>query len=84
MRPSRLFLIAALALLAACSKLTLDNYDRLKTGMTFAEVRQIIGDPAQCDEVVGVRNCVWGDDRRSVKVSFAADRVALLSATGLK
>jgi hypothetical protein len=52
--------------------------------MTFAEVKQIIGDPAKCDEVVGVRNCVWGDDRRNVKVSFAADRVVLLSATGLK
>lgn len=84
MTPSRYALIAALALVAACSKLTVGNYDRLKVGMTYAEVKQILGDPAKCDEVVGVRNCVWGDDARNVKASFAADRVLLLSATGIK
>jgi hypothetical protein len=84
MKPWRYAVIAALVLVAACSRLTIENYDRLKVGMTFAEVKQILGDPAKCDEVVGVRNCVWGDDVRNVKVSFAADRVMLLSATGLK
>lgn len=84
MKFSRHVLIAALAFVAACSKLTIENYDRIKAGMTFAEVKQIVGDPAKCDELVGVRHCIWGDDARNVKVSFAADRVVLFSATGLR
>ena len=80
----RYALFAALALVAGCSKLTLENYDRIKVGMSYAEVKQILGDPAKCDEVLGVRNCLWGDDARQITVSFAADRVAVHSAKGLK
>jgi hypothetical protein len=80
----RYALIAALALGAGCSKLTLENYDRIKIGMSYAEVKQILGEPAKCDEVVGVRNCIWGDDARQVTVSLAADRVMVHTAKGLK
>ena len=76
--------LAMATLVGACSKLTVENYDRLQAGMTLSEVRQLLGDPASCDEVVGLRKCIWGDERRQITVSFAADRLLLRSASGIK
>ena len=67
-----------------CSKLTLENYDKITTGMTYEEVTQLIGTPETCDDVLGVRNCTWGDDKRSVSVSFVGGQVLLFSSSNLK
>ncbi|MBV8621378.1 MAG: hypothetical protein JOY84_21140 [Curvibacter sp.] len=70
--------------LAACGpQLSLDNYNRLQVGQTFDEVKKIVGDPARCDETLGVRTCTWGDEQRGFKVNFALDKVVLMSATNL-
>lgn len=81
----RLPALAALLLLAACGdRLSLDNYNRLQVGQSYEQVRQIIGDPARCDEALGVRNCVWGDAQRGISVSFVGGNALLLSANQLK
>jgi len=75
----------AMALLSACGdKLSLENYNRIKVGLSYEEVRQIVGDPAHCDETLGVRSCLWGDASRGIRVSFAADKAVLMSAENLK
>ena len=71
-------------LLLGCSKLTLENYDKIGVGMGYDEVTQLIGAPDRCDDVMGVRNCQWGDDRRSVQVSFVAGKVLLFSSSNLQ
>lgn len=71
-------------LLAACSKLTLENYDRLKSGMSYQEVKDILGSPSQCSEVLGVKSCTWGDDKRYIKVNFFGNQVLLFSAEGIR
>lgn len=71
-------------LLAACSKLTLENYDRLKGGMSYQEVKDILGAPSQCSEVLGVKSCTWGDDKRYIKVNFLGNQVLLFSAEGVR
>lgn len=81
--------IACLALfslvLGACgSQLSLENYNKLKVGQSYEEVKQVIGEPARCDEMLGVRTCVWGDEQRGVSVNFVAGQVLLLSARNLK
>jgi hypothetical protein len=77
--------IAGFALLTACgSQLSLENYNKLKVGQTYDEVKQVIGDPARCDEMLGVRTCVWGDEQRGISVNFVAGKVLLLSARSLK
>ena len=43
---ARLATAILVLLLAACSKLTLENYDRLKSGMGYQEVKEILGAPA--------------------------------------
>ena len=71
-------------LLAACSKLTLENYDRLKGGMSYQEVKDILGAPSQCSEVLGVKTCTWGNDKRYIKVNFVGNQVLLFSAEGIR
>ena len=76
--------VAALLLVACGSKVSLENYNKLEVGQSFDEVKQILGDPARCDEVIGVRTCVWGDDQRGISVNFAAGKVMLHAAKNLK
>ncbi|HRF74403.1 MAG TPA: hypothetical protein PL117_16685 [Accumulibacter sp.] len=77
--------LLASALLPGCAeKVSLENYNRLQVGQSFDEVKLIIGDPARCDEVFGIRSCVWGDEQRGIKVAFMAGQVALLAAHNLK
>ncbi len=71
-------------LLSACgNKVGLDNYNKLRVGQTFDEIKTIIGPPARCDETYGVRTCLWGDDARNIKVSFVSGMVMVLSAKNL-
>jgi len=75
---------AALLLLAACSKLTLANYDRVKVGMAYEEVTALLGKPAECNEALGLRACHWGDEQRSADITFAGGKVLIASAKNLR
>lgn len=77
-------LVLLLALPACGSQLSLENYSKLKVGQSFDEVKKTIGDPARCDELLGIRTCVWGDEKRGASIGFVADKVMLLSATNLR
>lgn len=79
------FIALALSLvLAGCSKLTVENYDKLKVGMRYTEVKQIIGAPDQCSDLLAVKHCTWGDEKRHIQVNFVADQVVLFNATNLR
>lgn len=85
-RTGRRMTVAVLAmLLLACSqKVSLDNFNRLRVGQSYEEVREIVGDPASCDEMVGLRNCSWGNHERGIRVSFLAGKVVMLAAHNLQ
>lgn len=76
--------LASLVLVACGSQVSLENYNKLKTGQTYDEVKQILGEPAHCDEMLGVRSCLWGEEQRGISVNFVAGQVILLSARNLK
>lgn len=81
----RLLPVTFLALLVAgCSKVSLDNYSQIKVGMRHADVRELLGAPTRCSDVMTIRNCTWGDERRSVNVSFVGDQVVLFSSENLR
>ena len=81
----RTVLAASLFVLAlGCSKITLENYSKIAVGMSYDEVTQLIGKPDHCDDVLGVRNCTWGDEKRSIQVNFVAGKVLLFSSSNLK
>jgi len=71
-------------LLAACGKVTADNYAKLKVGMTTREVTAILGSPARCDDMAGFQTCKWGDDKSSITIRFAADKAVVYSAENIR
>ncbi len=75
-----LLLSLGLLALTACSKLTLENYGKLKMGQKYEEVTALLGEPARCDETLGMRSCTWGDEQKNVRVNFVAGQVVLFSA----
>ena len=80
----RIIPISLALLLVACSKLSVENYDKLKVGMPYAEVTQILGAPAQCSDVLGAKHCRWGDDQRYVEVNFIGDQALIFSAENIR
>ena len=80
-----LLAVATVTLLAGCSKLTKENYDKIDMGMDKAEVVKVIGQPDNCDTTLGVETCVWGDEsKKFIKVRFTADTAVTYESGGLK
>jgi len=77
-------LLGLTLVILGCSKLTLENYNKIEVGMKYDEVTQLIGQPDHCDDVMGVRSCQWGDEKRSIHVNFLAGQVLLFSSDNLK
>jgi hypothetical protein len=77
-------LAASIVLLAACGRLDMAHYEKLKVGQSFDEVVGILGKPDRCDEMLGLRQCQWGNDNRYVRVAFAGNTVLTLVAHNLK
>lgn len=71
-------------LLLGCSKLTLENYNKITMGMNYDEVVQLIGSPEHCNDVMGVQSCQWGGEKHAVNVNFVAGKVLLFSSHNLQ
>jgi hypothetical protein len=85
-KPFRYFIIvllAALLLVAGCSKLTQENYDKITMGMNYDEVISILGEADECSGAVGVEKCTWGGGEKYIKVNFIGKKVVLFSSKGL-
>ena len=79
----KLLLLTTLLLLAACSKLTNENYDKLKAGMTQEEVEAILGSPDACNDNMTTK-CTWGDENaKHISVRFVADKAVGFSKQDL-
>lgn len=77
-------LIAGCVLLAACNKVSQDNYAQLKPGMSKDEVEGLLGSPGECAGALGMSSCTWGDEQRFISVQYAGDKVMMFSGKGLK
>jgi len=73
-----------LLLVAGCTKVTAENYAKLKVGMSYQEITGIFGGPTSCDDAAGFKRCTWGDEQRNITIQFAADRALLFSAQGIR
>jgi hypothetical protein len=76
-------LAAAALLLAACSKVSADNYARIEPGMDREQVHQILGKP---DEVNGasigplsLSTEVWKGRQQVITITFTGSSVGLKS-----
>jgi len=84
---TKLFIVTLLACLifaAGCSKLSQENYSKLKMGMEYSEVTDILGNPDGCSESIGAKSCTWGDKDRNITVIFLGDNTMGFSSTGIK
>lgn len=80
--PAMLMLMLCVCL-TGCSKVTRDNYDRIRIGMEYRQVTELIGEPDRCDAAVGVKTCIWGNQTKNITINFVADKVVLPSMKGL-
>ncbi len=75
--------IFLLLILMGCSKLTQGNYNKVKVGMGYQQVVEVLGDPSECSTAVGIKYCVWGSPKKNITVKFIADKVILPTMKGL-
>lgn len=79
-----LSIVAITLSLSACSKVNKENYDKLSAGMEYPEVTNLIGSPDSCETNLGIKSCIWGDDTKYIKVSFAFDKATVFSNKGIQ
>jgi hypothetical protein len=70
--------------IAGCTRLTAENYAKVKVGMSYSEVTSILGTPVSCSEAAGFKSCRWGDDKSHATVRFAGEKVVLHSAENIR
>jgi hypothetical protein len=74
---------AAAVLLAACSKVTQENFARIQEGMSEQEVMALLGSPTESNSinVLGVSGTAsrWAGRDAVIAVSFVNGKVALKS-----
>ncbi|HLO25400.1 MAG TPA: DUF3862 domain-containing protein [Geobacteraceae bacterium] len=79
-----IFLVTLTTLFFGCSKLTQENYDKLKVGMEYREVVSILGKPDSCSDTLVAKNCVWGSDRKNITVNFLGDKIIIYTSRSIK
>lgn len=81
--PRVIYPLALALLLAACSKVTEENYAKIQNGMTEQEVYAILGKPAEesSREVLGVgaTSARWVSGNKEITVQFVGGKVVLRS-----
>lgn len=75
--------VVLIALETGCSKINTDNYNQIKAGMQYDEVTALLGKADECNGIMGIKSCTWGDKDRYIMVNFADDKVIVFSAKGL-
>ena len=76
---------------SGCSKVSQSNYDKIENGMTVSQVEAILGKGKEESSVGGAignlagsaKVITWGDDKKSITVTFVNDKVTLKAQKGL-
>jgi len=80
---SRALILAALLLLAACSKVTQENFAKVQDGMSEQEVLAVLGPPTSSSsvQILGVSgtHSKWEEGGAVIDVRFVNGKVALKS-----
>jgi len=83
-----LLLLAGATLLAGCAPqpgtVTLENYDKLKLGMSFDAVVEILGQPQHVKPFMGIQQCTWVSGERHIHAKFMFKRAVYYSSKGLQ
>jgi hypothetical protein len=67
-----------------CSKVNKENYDKIKIGVEYEKVVEILGEPNTCEEaMLKMRSCTWGSSEKQIEIKFIDDTVIWRSSKGL-
>jgi len=78
------FLIVCIAFtLFACSRISQENFDKIKPGMTMQEVTAILGEPSTSEAIniggISGNSAAWKDSKSEISIQFLNDRVTIKS-----
>jgi hypothetical protein len=77
----RAFVLAAVLLLAACSKVTQENFAKIQDGMSEQEVAAILGSPTESSSgsILGMSgtSSTWSGGDSTITIRFVNGKVAL-------
>jgi hypothetical protein len=80
---TRALLLVALLLLAACSKITQDNFAKVQDGMSEPDVKALLGPPTSTSSVqvlgIGGTHSIWEGGGAVVSIRFVNGKVATKS-----
>ena len=77
------------ALLVGCgSKVTQENFEKIHSGMTQAEVRAILGEPTESSGIalgpLGGTSSTWKSNGNTIAIQFLNDKVVAKTFSGKK
>ncbi len=80
-----------LVVVCGCTKITRSNYDKIENGMTLSQVEKILGSGTEKAGVGGAignlagsgKVMTWGDEKKSITVTFVNDKVIAKAQQGL-
>ena len=80
---TRVLVVVALLLLAACSKITQDNFAKVQDGMSEPDVKALLGPPTSTSsvQVLGIAgtHSIWEGGGAVVSIRFVNGKVATKS-----
>lgn len=86
MHKKLLILLAAALWLAACSRATAENYEKLKVGMKKDEIHRVLGKPGKVEGggigPVDFSVETWTNDPIVITLTFEGDTLAMKSISG--
>ncbi len=78
-----LVLVVLVLGLTSCKNIDSSNYKQLKVGMEYGEVTSIIGKPDTCTAMLNMKNCMWSDKAKEIRVKFVGEQVVFTASRGL-
>ncbi len=84
MKIRTLIALVLVTMLIGCTKLTMENYEKIKVGIGYSDVVKILGKPDSCSEALFAKSCVWGNEQKNITVNFLGDKVILPTRKNIK
>jgi hypothetical protein len=76
-----LFTASLCVLLIACSKITQENFDKIKNNMSMKEVTAILGEPTSAESItiagISGTSAVWKDSNAEIDIQLLNNRVTV-------
>lgn len=73
----------ACLMLFACSKVSQDNFEKVKPNMTMKEVVSILGEPTSSESIniagISGTSAIWKDNNAEIDIQFLNDKVTVKS-----